>query len=283
MLIQDGWRELEALVKQLARGARSFKYVPNQGNAGDALIAAGTWQLFEGCGLNPKIARPLTLRAGDTVIYAGGGNLVSEYNDCKRFLNRCLDVGVKAAVVLPHTIRGHDALLKKLDERFTLVCRDQASVEHVKAAVSTARVMLAPDMALRIDVQRLFKRCGEGGVQLAFARDLVLRRKARDYWLWRRHLRELRINTTGVMTVIRTDVEAVPGMNGLMALDISRQYISKFRSRNESDFVARDLLAFVGKAKRVHTNRLHVGIAGALMGCEVTLMDNSYGKIRACL
>ena len=29
------------------------------------------------------------------------------------------------------------------------------------------------------------------------------------------------------------------------------------------------------------TKRLHAGVAGALMGRQVTLMDNSYGKISA--
>jgi exopolysaccharide biosynthesis predicted pyruvyltransferase EpsI len=44
--------------------------------------------------------------------------------------------------------------------------------------------------------------------------------------------------------------------------------------------VARDLLGTIGRADVIVTNRLHIGVAGALLGKRVRLYDNSYGKIR---
>jgi exopolysaccharide biosynthesis predicted pyruvyltransferase EpsI len=62
---------------------------------------------------------------------------------------------------------------------------------------------------------------------------------------------------------------------------MSNLYGSKFRLRGESDLVTRDFLRFFGQLVAVRTNRLHAGVAAALMGCEVTYLDNSYGKIGA--
>ena len=62
--------------------------------------------------------------------------------------------------------------------------------------------------------------------------------------------------------------------------DIPGSYFGEYIDRVEHDFVAKDLLDVIGQAEVIFTNRLHVGIAGALLGKRVRLYDNSYGKIR---
>ena len=119
------WDDLKLDLSTMAKeSGRRMVYVPNTGNAGDALIASGAWQLFDQIGIAPTICRTREIRAGDIAIYAGGGNLVPEYKDCSLFLQQCLDVGVAKALVLPHTIRGYETLLGRLDNRFFLYCRD---------------------------------------------------------------------------------------------------------------------------------------------------------------
>ncbi len=44
---------------------------------------------------------------------------------------------------------------------------------------------------------------------------------------------------------------------------------------------ARDFLAIADRYDEIRTDRLHVAIAGALLGKRVLLHDNSYGKNRA--
>ena len=39
-------------------------------------------------------------------------------------------------------------------------------------------------------------------------------------------------------------------------------------------------MRFISKFKTVRTNRLHIGIMSAMLGRQVDLFDNSYGKIR---
>lgn len=283
MLIEDHhvWEPLQATLKQLNTVAEgSLKYVSNQGNAGDALIAAGTWQFFEDSQIAPRYATTRAIGAGDTVIYSGGGNLVPEYDNCRDFLETCLKVGVAHALVLPHSIRGHEALLKRLDARFTLVCRDHDSLARVKATGTRAELMLAPDMALYLDPERLFSQCEQyenAGVWAQFARHGQML----SYLRWLMTLRRLRPRQGGMLSVLRADAEATLTAPGNAAGDISNFYGSKYRFRAESDLVSRDLLQLLKPAAQVRTNRLHVGLAAAMMGCEVRYLDNSYGKIRA--
>lgn len=283
MLIKDHdvWEPLKAALKRLkAVSGNALKYVPNQGNAGDALIAAGCWQFFEDSQIAPRYATTRAIGAGDTVLYSGGGNLVPEYDNCRDFLEKCLEVGVAHALVLPHSIRGHEALLKRLDTRFTLVCRDLESLARVKATGTGAELMVAPDLALYLDPERLFAHCrqyGNVGVWAQFARQ----GQVWSYLRWRMALRRLRPQPGRTLSVLRADAEATLAEPGNAAGDISNFYGSQYRFRAESDLVSRDLLLLLEPAAQVRTNRLHVGVAAALMGCEVRYLDNSYGKIRA--
>lgn len=278
MLDKTLWNELEGVCRQL--GPRPH-YLPNQGNAGDALIAAGTWQFFDDLKMEPQVCSRRAVKQGDTVIYAGGGNLVPEYNNCAKFLARCLQVGVKRALVLPHSVMGHTELLSRLDQRFTIVCREKASVERVLATGTGARVLEAPDMALRLDVETLRRRCSGWSFTRDLAAHLVLHGKVPAYIHWRASLKRLAPLRGEHVSVIRADVEAKSGVDGDPRWDLSSLYGSKFRSRAESDQVALDLIEFLSRVKSVQTNRLHVGVAAMLVGASVRYLDNSYGKIRA--
>jgi exopolysaccharide biosynthesis predicted pyruvyltransferase EpsI len=273
------WSPLGKWLRDFAARARDLCYVPNIGNAGDALIASGTWQLFDTIGLRPRVVSAALISEGASVIYAGGGNLTPDYQNCARFLRECISVGVKEAVVLPHTIRGHAQLLEQLDERFTLICRDLPSLEWCTATAPAAKIMFSHDLALALDIPKLQRRCS--GV-LPFA-DLIIRtgkaRRFHSYLRWRRFTRNAQ-PVNGTLKVFRADVEAVSRHPGDSLQDIPGAYVSEFVNRIEHDFVARDLLNTVGRADVIVTNRLHVGIAGALLCKRVKLHDNSYGKIR---
>ena len=279
LLATSEWSPLAEWLRDFAARARDLCYVPNIGNAGDALIASGTWQLFDTIGLRPRVVSAALISEGASVIYAGGGNLTPDYQNCARFLRRCMSVGVKEAMVLPHTIRGHVKLLEQLDERFTLVCRDLPSLEWCTANAPAARTIFAHDLALGLDVPSLRRRCRG----LAPFADLIIRtgraRRFRAYLRWRRYTRSVQ-PVNGTLRVFRADVEAVSRHPGDRLQDIPGAYVSEFVDRVEHDFVARDLLDTIGRSDVIVTNRLHIGIAGALLGKHVKLYDNSYGKIR---
>jgi exopolysaccharide biosynthesis predicted pyruvyltransferase EpsI len=281
MLIEEGWQPLIDELSTLAAYDKQLHYVPNAGNAGDALIATGSWQLFDDLGLSPVLTRASELGPGDIAIYAGGGNLVTEYQDCARFLERCLRSGVRRALVLPQTVRGHEPLLQRLDQRFTIACRESESLDRVRQTGTHAKLIFAPDLALRIDVPRLLRRCQELPARAQLMKDLTLSRRLPAYLKWRSRLLRLAMECRSTMHIIRTDAEAVAGVEGQARWDVSGLYWSEFTSRSEVEFVTRDLLLFVQSAREVVTNRLHAGVAAALVGRRVTYTDNSYGKIRA--
>lgn len=287
MLITEGWDELVRSLQDIGRLGIPTKFVPNPGNPGDALIAAATWQLFDALSLKPRVTRIEGIGARDVAIYGGGGALVPEYPTCARFLKRCLDVNVRAAMVLSNSVRGHEHLLRRLDDRFTIVCRDAASFEHACSTACNAQVLKAPDLALRLDVEAVRARCSLPSVRARFLRAMTLRAESVVkgqgvlYCRWRRALSRLRIPDSGRLDILRTDKEAALPNQGHARWDISELYGSNFRPRSEAEFIARDMLDFIQRAKAVRTDRLHVGIAAALVGCPVTYRDNSYGKIKA--
>ena len=276
------WSSLAGSLRDFAARAKDLCYVPNPGNAGDALIASGAWQLFDTIGLRPRVVSAARVSKGASVIYAGGANLTPYYQDCGRFLRRCMAVGVKEAVVLPHTIRGHVELLQQLDERFTLVCRDLPSLEWCTTTARAARTMFSDDLGLRLDVRSLQRR--RTGIVPFTA--LIIRagraRRFRRYMRWRRYTRSVQ-PVNGKLQVFRADVEAVSSHPGDRLQDISGAYLSEYLDRVEHDFVATDLLDTVGRADVIATNRLHIGIAGVLLGKRVQLYDNSYGKFATCI
>ncbi len=282
-LIDDfsAWDGLcDTLRSMVTRRNGRLKYVPNEGNAGDALIAAGTWQFFDDIELHPEYGTVRGLKCGDAAIYGGGGNLVPEYGSCAAFLERCLAVDVASALVMPQTIRGHEALLARLDERYTLVCRDTASMLRVQASGCRARLVYAPDMALYVDVARLFAKCETYSGPRIWARFAHMDRLL-PYLRWRWALSRRTPPLGGHINMMRVDMEATLAQPGDPRWDMSHLYGSKLRFREESDLVSRDFLHFFSKVSSVRTNRLHAGVAGALMGCDVTYLENSYGKIGA--
>lgn len=78
----------------------------------------------------------------------------------------------------------------------------------------------------------------------------------------------------------RTDVEttgvAIPEKN----LDLSAILAAETRPAFVSDLVTRHILKYLSTVDTVTTNRLHVCIAGLLLGKTVKFYDNNYGKNR---
>ena len=279
ILPESEWTPLAGYLRDFAARARDLCYVPNVGNVGDAIIASGAWQFFDAIGLQPRIIHATRVSKGASVIYAGGGNLTPFYQHCANFLHQCMAVNVKEAVVLPHTIRGHATLLRQLDERFTLVCRDLPSTEWCMSMAPAARTMFCHDLALRLNVKNLQHRCSGLIPFMALITRAGRAGRLRAYLRWRRYARSVQpIN--GTLQVFRNDVEAVSLHPGDPLQDISAAYGSEYLDRLEHDFVASDLMDTIERADVIITNRLHIGIAGALLSKRVRLYDNSYGKIR---
>jgi exopolysaccharide biosynthesis predicted pyruvyltransferase EpsI len=129
-----------------------------------------------------------------------------------------------------------------------------------------------------LDPKALECRCAGLGSFAALIVRAGRARRLRSYLRWRRYATSVRpINRT--LKVFRNDIEAIARPDGDQLQDISAAYNSEYLDRWEHDFVARDLIKTIQRADVIITNRLHIGIAGALLNKRVRLYDNCYGKI----
>ena len=84
-----------------------------------------------------------------------------------------------------------------------------------------------------------------------------------------------------VLNCFRTDQEKsdidIPSDN----VDLSSIFSYGVDSKEKAFYVCYRLLNFINSYEEIRTNRLHVAIAGALLGKEVKLYSNSYYKCEA--
>lgn len=258
------------LKEQQAKG-RKIIYMPNPGNLGDSLIASATLQQFERHGLSYEVMqRQVSHSPENLYVYGGGGNLVPYYKDAENALRALSGVGASFCL-LPHSCFGVDELLLSYGGDLMMFAREQKTYDYLCGLQrSGLRVELVHDLALSLDLSdprlvmpRVFK-----------------------------HLYGVRDSSDSPAEIhaFRRDCEASSQPQHLLkrSVDLSALWPPGFPSNGfNMTFLnvaltfnsTAWLLALVAPADVVHTDRLHVGIAGCLLGKEVHFYDNSYGKI----
>ena len=220
-------------------------YIPNPGNAGDSLIAAGTFDYFD--------SLPIKWEPGpynksytidDCLVYGGGGNLVGVYHDCENFLNHNRQCKL---LLLPHTVTNVDTFLVNCPERLYIGCRESRTYEYVSKF--TDNVFLYPDMAYKLQPK--------------------LDKKMNMF-------DEMIIHSRG--NFFRTDVEKTDIVLPEDNVDLSSRYQHPLCTGFPARQVTEKLISHVAQYEVIHTNRLHVGIAGQMLGRRVFLYPNSYWK-----
>jgi hypothetical protein len=270
---------LGAFLRGLGASGEEVIYVPNTGNAGDSLIAAATFQAFRGAGLRWRLLDHRDLQAktdGAVLIYGGGGNLVRYYDGARR----CIAAHhrrVRRLVLLPHTIEGNEDLLAELGPNVDLIARERRTFDHIRARAPRARHHLMHDLVFGLDLDELFR----GPLRLVGAPPPSARAAARlAFWGWKR-LRKPRPPSGPVLHAFRTDRESAGAARPADNFDLSRLYSGWVAPEGFARVASRDFLSIAGRYDEIRTDRLHIGIAGALLGKRVLLHDNSYGKNRA--
>lgn len=270
---------VRAMIKIL-RELGAFLYVMNQGNVGDALIAASTVALFEREGLD-FVPCGQELPAGMeevTLVYGGGGGFVPYFGMLPHYVRLFSDPRLRRCVILPQSFRDCDELVDVLDERFTVFCRERISYDYCLSRNGRARFLLADDMALAAEPDMLKKR----PVRLPF---LEMEERA-----WgKRMKKDVKISLVTLPGVgklaicLRDDPESTGHAQALETLplntDLSAYSVRVIDEVEHAFAYTRWLLKALDQPDVILTDRLHLGISGALLGKEVFLMDNVYGKI----
>ena len=247
----------KALLDELKDLGR-FSYYPNPGNAGDGMIAKATFDFFD--------ASHLPYDVYDSgypkhVVYGGGGIWLNQY---KASYSKPLSIFKNAdrVVVLPSSVHEDCRdFIDQLDSRFTVFCREQKTYQLLLQENTGAKIILDHDMALRMTPAAMG---GSLSCQPRWARKVS---KAA----------EVLLSVGNVACLMRTDNEKNNLIQG--DYDLSNCVGSTYLDPRDADAAAKFMLAAVDVFSVVVTDRLHVGIAALLMGKQVYLLDNSYGKL----
>jgi exopolysaccharide biosynthesis predicted pyruvyltransferase EpsI len=223
-------------------------YIPNPGNAGDAVIFYGTIQVFDNLNLKYTIGNINTIYNNKTIFYGGGGNLVGLYNNCYNFINK--NKNSNNIVILPHTITNVDSLLNNVSENITFICREHISYDYVKKFIKNKNnLYLSKDLAFYINDLTKYKDNQGNGECNAFRTDIE-----------------------------KTKIE-IPKDN----IDLSQHFSKNLQtySINVCKEVCFNIFEYLSKFSIINTNRLHIAIVGGLLNKKVNFYQNSYYKNKA--
>lgn len=286
-------KDRESFLSDLKMFAHSnVLFVPNPGNAGDAIIAEATYQLFNQCDISYQIITEfdeVRLR-GQILILGGGGSLVQPYTGMKNWLRKTHAL-VRQLIIFPQTISMIDELLNELGPNVLIYCRERISYEYALEKAINANVKMAPDLAFYIDLSlvprpRYFE-------LFSYVKLPLVTSSKKNKWLswrsmiyiWKSRVRHFiqykRFGERGVLNVFRVDGERTDMLIPIDNLDVSNLYSFGTQSRQLSQAAASHFIELLSSYSHIRTNRLHVAIVSSILGKKVTLFNNSYYKNKA--
>lgn len=253
-------------------------FKPNPGNGGDALIAYAALVLLRKHCANVRIVQAGDDLTNQIVFYCGGGNLVSYYNHCADFLND-IHKRVKAFILLPHTVEGHRELLSALGANVTIICREQKSFDYVSTFPNIGLVELADDLVFDLNMKTGFSdlKPVKNLMSIVTFRSMLSGLYRGNYKLGfylrnRLGLDELDAFREDVERTSDTIHEGNVDITGVVNLNPA---MDNFELIEETSL---RIFRFLNQFSIINTNRLHVGIAGALLGKTVNFYGNAYHK-----
>jgi asparagine synthase (glutamine-hydrolysing) len=225
-------------------------FCANPGNAGDALIAHTTYQIFEKLGIRVKIIRHTDIVSNQTIFYAGGGNLVEgKYKNAYHFINNNFRQN-REIILLPHTVQGYNELLLSA-KNLSIFCREKTSYQKLSAiGFPSERLFLAHDMA---------------------------------FSLAKTEFQEYLLKGEGTANCFRIDQESTREFEILPDnVDISLSWNGELWHRPDfAKNVTHSLACYLSTFETVKTDRLHIAILAGIMKKKVVLYPNNYYKIKA--
>jgi|SRR5271157_57100 len=268
-------------LSSLPRNERLY-YFANPGNAGDALIALATYQLFNQLGMDYCIvneSHPFD-PTDRIMVYSGGGNLVEYYNTARKAILEYYP-RLRKLIILPHTIQANEDLLAGFRENVDVLCREPVSYAHVQRYAPRANVYLMDDMAFLLDAAVL--RADD-----SFAHDPVP-----FSWKLRDDLcaallplrlavgRRFRSGERASLNAFRKDIESSGRFSRRESVDLAILFAHGTDSEPVVHYVARRLFKVLDHYQTIRTDRLHICIVAAMLGKQVEFFANSYSKCEA--
>ena len=273
---------LEEYLESLGDAPLCFK--PNPGNAGDSTLTHATFQLLHKLGKHFRLFGRRSYRPGRSIlVYAGGGNL-TYYDHARKFILKH-HRSAQRLVILPHTICHNEPLLGELGSNVDLICREEISFDHVRKHARRANVLLMEDVAFHLDVRDTLDTDTDRLLPKLLSRHLLetpLRNAGRLLLsVTARGHRQAANEDGGILNCFRTDIEKssieIPRDN----IDLSVRFAFGTHDEAVCRYASALVFRFINRFDEIRTNRLHIAIAGALLGKKVRFHSNSYYKCKA--
>lgn len=274
----------------------NIEYIANPGNAGDSLIAAGAYQLFDIMGIAYNIpSRDKKEYKNKVVFYGGGGNLGLMKNFSARFLSRIYS-SVDKLVILPHTIKDIDPLLRLFKSNVDIFCREQVSFNYVKSSGTRANVYISDDLAIGLNTEMLLNYNPKFSKKIGIVSDYLFAKiklsgkqppsfsALKNIFKCDRTLKlmnEVAGHDNKTLQAFRTDSEKTEILIPVNNLDVSHLLEMGVETKELAYMNSHYFLTFLNKFEKVRTNRLHVAIGATLLNKNVEFYDNAYYKCKA--
>ena len=269
-------------LQELSLSNKTIFYRPNTGNAGDALINVGFYEVASSLKLNFRELdnnQPLPIELKNAiVIMPGGGYLVKEWMSNFNLLKKARARNY-SIVFAPQSITLEKHLLEQiLKDGDLLFCRERQSYQHLESMQLNIELNIANDLAFYVDchsvmtkrqIKSIFSNCSlEKRIKRLIKLLIIIG-----------HILFSKLNPH--IKALRTDQEASTNEKRPWILDLAK--VCQFDLNNsQSNYTTAALfLAVIDSYETVETDRLHVLIAAHLLKKKVSFRDNSYGKLRA--
>lgn len=288
------YKDVDGKILQCLKELDEFYFLPNSGNAGDAVIGMSSYQLFEHEKMKYHVidkSQPMEnlFEEDFNLVYGGGGVFVEQHQEgYKEFLKLFASPKIKKGIILPHTIYGAEDLLELLDQRWVVFCREEMSYNWCVAHNSKAKFYLADDMALSLDLSFL-RRSNSSKTNLNnfffSSNDWnidVNKKIFNHYKFFENRLVNIinsAISDIGVFLRIDTEKKFDLGENLISLCDLSLYSGGGyFSDKSYTALISRLFIKTIDCFNTIVTDRLHIAICAALLGKHVYCLDNIYGK-----
>lgn len=297
-------REPDSVLADKLKSIGHFVYHPNPGNIGDVLIAVASVQMFEKLGLSYEMYNEK--KNYDTpfnLVYGGGGAMVPNWGYLGYLSNLFSNKNISQCIILPHSMRKCDELISGMDSRFTIFCREEKSYHYCRSINSTAAIFLSNDMACYMDIRNYLtwedarKKLPRPGCITSALAGVFLPRHCKTRSLCRayrksidrldKHTRQREQHLPDgrkLLLAMRNDSEAdsskLPAtLTNIPNVDVSRYGGSDCRWPEFNNLLVTQFIKTLDRYDIIITDRLHVSIASILLGKQVIMIDNNYGKL----
>lgn len=248
-------------------------YIPNGGNAGDALINVGFYSAAAKAHLQyveiPSTFDFSKISDDDVLLFPGGGNLVPNWTAGTDLLNRLLDNSFPI-VLMPQSIHGRTDALLRLRGGDVVFVREEFTASYLYSIGLKASIYVDHDCAFYIDKKLLSE--DRKALPTVSAKNAIRALLILYHFIRSRFIKEV--------DAMRVDSESAFGGRASIFNDLSIICSFGTQDRRQNIVTARWFLRTLSWYQRIRTDRLHVMIGCVLTRTSVEAFPNSYHKVQ---